>query len=245
MEAYIHSIEPDGDSLVVMFSGCDYKCRYCNTPGLLEFKTGEVLDVKEAKRLITESGCSKVLFTGGEPLLQRAALLELASHAKAKRKRVIIDTNASKPEAIASLLDAKAVDELLVDIKAPAASFSAVTKAGTFFKSAEELYREFLETVSLLKAREEEVVITFLTLITPGLVYKKEDVLALADLLDGFDAEWHLVPFNPAVTLDSGLRGVAPPTTKFLENLASFIRKEYPNARVRVAEPRQPGKAPS
>ncbi len=236
MEAYIHEAVADGDRFVVRFSGCDYKCRYCNVPHLVEFQTGETMGTKEVKALLDAASCTVALFTGGEPLLQRQALAELLRHCKGRGMRTIVDTNASKPDALRALLDEGLVDELIIDVKAPAASFGRVTQAATFFKPAGELFREFSASLALLKGRREAVTLTFRTLITPGILYRKEEILAIASMLDGLDAEWLLAPFSPEVTLDPALGGVAPPTPKFLENLASFVRKEHPGLRVSVAE---------
>lgn len=232
MEAYITEAETYGDQFVVLFSGCDYKCPFCNTPHLVEFQTGEVQETREVMRLMEKSPASSVFFSGGEPLLQRQALLELLHHAKSIGKKGVIDTNGSKPEAIKQLLEEGLVDEFIVDVKAPAESFGKVTKAATFFKPARELYDEFLQ--SLQHLRESKATITFKTLITPGLLYKKEEILGIASLLDGFDAEWLLLSFSPERVLDSTLKGVSPPTTRFLETLASFVRKKYPAMRIRT-----------
>ncbi len=236
MDAYIHEILLGHDMVIVRFSGCDYRCPNCNTPGLVEFQTGELLDTREAARLIDELGKDRVKFTGGEPLLQRQALLELLRHCRKKGYRTIVDTNASKPEAVQSLVEGKLVDEFHVDVKAPLAGFAQATKAGTFFKPAAELFNEFKESLKILEKNQNTIALSFTTLIVPGLVYKKEDLLELARLLQNFDAEWHLLPFDPSITLDPALRGVAPPTTKFIDTLAGFIRKEYPNVNVLVGQ---------
>jgi pyruvate formate lyase activating enzyme len=236
METYVHDVVLDGDSVTVWFSGCDFKCRFCNVPHLVEFNTGEVLDTRQIAAQIDTSGARTVLFTGGEPLLQRQALFELLRHCAKRGLRTIVGTNASKPDVLKGLLDEHLVSEFQVDVKAPARSFGKVTRAATFFKSEEELYQEFESSLALLRNKERRgvAVVVFKTLIVPGLLYKKEDLLELARLLSGFDAEWLLEPFDPARTLDPALRGVSPPTRGFLENLAGFVRKEYPELHVRV-----------
>jgi len=234
MEAYIHELSACDDELVVRFSGCDYKCRYCNTPELVEFRTEELMPLKEAYAAIDAAGKRTVVFSGGEPLLQRQALLALLRHCRKHGLRTVLDTNASKPEAIRILLDEGLIDEFRVDVKAPLPIFDRVTKAATFFKPTTALFAEFKESLRLLKARPKGVALSFSTVIAPGLLYRKEDVLELAILLDGLDAEWLLVPFDPAVTLDRALQGVAPPTRNFLDTLVGFVKKDFPRLDVKA-----------
>ncbi len=234
MEASIHELSTRGDELVVRFSGCDYKCRYCNVPHLVEFRTEEVMPLKEACAAIDATGKQIVVFSGGEPLLQRQALLALLRHCRERKLRTVLDTNASKPEAMRTLLDEGLVDEFRVDAKAPLPGFDRVTRAATFFKPAEELFSEFKKSLRLLKARPASVALSFSTPIIPGLLYKKGDVLELAILLDGLGAKWSLVPFEPAITLDPALEGVSPPTPKFLDTLVGFVKKEFPQLDVKA-----------
>ncbi|MBR9693346.1 radical SAM protein [Candidatus Woesearchaeota archaeon] len=234
MDAYIREVLSDGDSAVVRLSGCDYRCRFCNVPDLVEFQTGEQRELREVMAEITALAPNAVVFTGGEPLLQRQALLELLKQCKAKGYRTIVDTNASKPDVIKSLLAESLVDEFRVDVKAPLASFDKVTKAATFFKPAEALFMEFTESLTLLKSNQKNLTCSFKTVVTPSLIYKKEEFLELGKLLDGFQGEWLLVPFNPEVTLDPSLQGVAPPTARFLDTLVGFIKKEYPKLDVKA-----------
>lgn len=194
------------------------------------------MDTREAATLIDEMAKEHVLFTGGEPLLQRQAIIELLKHCKKRGLTTIIDTNASKPETIKQLLDEGLVDEFRVDVKATEATFDKVTKAATFFKPAEELHEEFTRSISSLANRERDVKLSFLTVITPGLLYKKEDLLELARLIEPCDAEWQLHPFSPERTLDPTLKGVSPPTKKFLATLLTFIKKEFPTLQVSILE---------
>ncbi len=236
MDAYIHEVTVIDGTLVITFSGCDYRCRYCDVPHLVEFRTGEVKETKEVAAFIASTGATKALFTGGEPLLQKRPLLELLRTCRQRGLRTAVDTNAGKPDVITALLDERLVDEFIVDIKAPASGFDRVTRSGTFFAPVTQRHEEFLTSLRILNERQDEALLSFKTLITPGLIYKKEDILAIAATLEGFDAEWVLAPFNPTRTLDPSLQGVAPPTRKFLETLACFVRKAHPSVRVRVGE---------
>lgn len=235
MEAYISDVIDVDGTVTILFSGCDYNCPACNTPQLVEFQTGEQHDLRIIQASIAAAAPERILFTGGEPLLQRQALLTLLTWCREQTAaRLVIDTNASKPAVIEELLQKGLVDELQVDVKAPRSAFDRVTHASTFFIPAEQLYDEFEESLAILAEHQQDVALSFTTLIVPGLLYAKEDLLALAAMLAPFDAEWTLTAFTPEVTLDKRLGGLRPPSEEFLENLAAAIRAEHPTLRVRV-----------
>jgi pyruvate formate lyase activating enzyme len=244
MDAYIHEAALAGDTFLILFSGCNFQCRFCNTPHLVEFRTEERMVLRDVKALLSSSGATKALFSGGEPLLQRQALLDLATHAKQKGLTIILETNASKPETLKTLLDAGLLDEVVVDVKGAWPAFEKASRSGTFFQPAAEIYEDTQKCLALLR-QHDGVTITFKTVITPGILYKKEDLLGIAQLLRGFDAEWLLVPFDPTNTLDPTLKAVAPSTERFLENLAGFVKQQYPKLRVKVAESAVPSQEPS
>ena len=80
------SIEGEGilfgtKTMFVRLAGCPLKCHWCDTPYALDFRSGEALTLEDAKHAIS-SGLKphtyKVNFTGGEPLVQHEAVIELA-----------------------------------------------------------------------------------------------------------------------------------------------------------------------
>ena len=59
MQAFISEIVPAGSVdfskdlfMKIYFSGCDFKCSYCNTPDLLETKFDHVVELKDIKKEI-------------------------------------------------------------------------------------------------------------------------------------------------------------------------------------------------
>lgn len=63
-------------SVFVRFGECNLRCNFCDTDfltGLVDMTTNAVVDF-----ILAESnGCRNIVFTGGEPLLQQQALIEL------------------------------------------------------------------------------------------------------------------------------------------------------------------------
>jgi organic radical activating enzyme len=88
------SIEGEGllfgtKTMFVRMAGCPLKCHWCDTPDSLPIESGKEYSVQDAKSFISESlqpNTYKVNFTGGEPLAQHEALIELARFAKEEQK---------------------------------------------------------------------------------------------------------------------------------------------------------------
>ena len=84
------SIEGEGifvgkKTLFIRFSGCYLKCRWCDTKYALPLDSGTDYQIDEIKDLIIKElqpFTYKVNFTGGEPLLQIEAVIELADFIK-------------------------------------------------------------------------------------------------------------------------------------------------------------------
>ena len=84
------SVEGEGilfgtKTMFVRLSGCPLKCHWCDTPYALPMESGDIISTTRAKQLISEQlqqHTYKVNFTGGEPLAQHEAVIELASYVK-------------------------------------------------------------------------------------------------------------------------------------------------------------------
>lgn len=84
------SIEGEGvfvgkKTLFIRLSGCHLKCRWCDTKYALPLDSGTDYQIDEIKDLIIKElqpFTYKVNFTGGEPLLQTEAVIELADFIK-------------------------------------------------------------------------------------------------------------------------------------------------------------------
>ncbi|NQU98751.1 anaerobic ribonucleoside-triphosphate reductase activating protein [Candidatus Woesearchaeota archaeon] len=244
MQAFIAEIIPAGGVeftnelyTKIYFSGCDFKCPYCNTPDMLETKFEHQIDLREVKReLENQRGTVEgVLLTGGEPCFQKQALLEVLRKAKELELKTVLDTNGSKPEVIEALLKNELIDIIIMDFKAPFnQDFDKVTKSSTFFKPAENIMEDIKQTLQILKSYDEKVEIVFKTTIVPGLVFRKEDLLKMAEEIEGINAVWELQAFRSGVVTDRMYREINSPTNSFLENLRDAVKKEIPDINIRL-----------
>ena len=82
-------VDGEGIRAVLWTQGCDHKCPGCHNPQTHSFDSGFILDVNEVKKQIDDlEGQDGITFSGGDPLYQTEACLEIAKHAKEKKMNV-------------------------------------------------------------------------------------------------------------------------------------------------------------
>jgi 7-carboxy-7-deazaguanine synthase len=78
-------------SFFIRTSGCNLRCRWCDTPYTSWLPEGERRSTRELVDEANQSGVGHVVVTGGEPLLQRE-LGDLTSRLRAHRLHVTVET---------------------------------------------------------------------------------------------------------------------------------------------------------
>jgi 7-carboxy-7-deazaguanine synthase len=94
------SIEGEGiflgtKTMFVRLAGCPLNCHWCDTLYALPLDSGSDYSIDEAKGLISESlhnNTYKVNFTGGEPLVQHDAVIELAKFVRQKGIKTYLES---------------------------------------------------------------------------------------------------------------------------------------------------------
>ena len=90
MKVYINSLQfnkslVDGPGVrtLVFFQGCDIHCPGCQNPSSWDITKGTAYETKKLANLIKEGTFNgKITITGGEPLMQKKALIELLKELK-------------------------------------------------------------------------------------------------------------------------------------------------------------------
>ena len=137
-------------SFFVRTSGCNLRCRYCDTT--YAYEDGEELLLEEIVSRVTFFGIPRVTVTGGEPLLQEEAPA-LVTALLDQGHTVLVETNGTVP---LSLLDPRAIK--IMDVKCPASgeggktaweNFAHLTARDEvkFVLSSEEDYRFAREVI--------------------------------------------------------------------------------------------------
>ena len=94
------SIEGEGilfgtKTMFVRLAGCPLKCHWCDTPYAIPLDSGSDHSIDEVKALIAKSlhpNTYKVNFTGGEPLLQHEAVIEMAKFVREKGIKTYLES---------------------------------------------------------------------------------------------------------------------------------------------------------
>jgi pyruvate-formate lyase-activating enzyme len=209
--------------LEINFYGNNFNSEFQNKT-YNEFKSDKHQDMQILKRLILEKKPLGIIVKGGEPLLQRQALLFLFRFCKNNNIRTTIKTNLSKPNTLKSLLKYNLIDEIFAKIITDKKGFQKITKCDTFFKNSDEIYNDIIKSLKLLK--KEKVKIKFITEIIPGHVFRKETFLEIAELINDFNSLWILKRFNPEL-YELKFKSIDPPSNNFIENIKEIIKNRY------------------
>ena len=82
-------VDGEGIRAVLWTQGCLHKCPGCHNPQTHSFDDGFLVDIREIEDQIDElEGQDGITFSGGDPLYQVDACLELAKYIKAKKMNI-------------------------------------------------------------------------------------------------------------------------------------------------------------
>lgn len=110
---------PEHVACTVFLSGCNFRCPFCHNASLVTHNASdEEITVSEFMSfLLKRKGIlDGVCITGGEPLLN-AEILDLIKSIRDMGYSIKLDTNGSRPEFLAQLIDEKMIDYVAMDIK--------------------------------------------------------------------------------------------------------------------------------
>ena len=243
MDAFVASIAvstahwKNHTSLVISFAGCNFKCPWCFVQTQLEFKPEFLVPLREIKKKIADnlSFIDSILFTGGEPTLQRQALVSLGHTARSLGLQIGIVTNGTKPDVLKSLLLEGLLDFIALDIKSPFEPllFEEITKSKTYFVKTDEYMNSIHDSIQVLKLHPVDKEIR--TTIIPTFLDSKKNIESIALLLNGLHAEWVLQRYIPSSKKDIFLKP-ADLTISNLSQLRDFASTCLPTAIVSIKE---------
>ncbi len=218
----ISSVEFHGNmSLVIFMSGCPLTCRYCHNVELLDDTTEKSFE--EIKHEIDSSAdfLDAVVISGGEPLMQLDALIEIFTYVRQIGLKTKLDTSGIYPDRIQKLLDLKLLDFVSLDVKTVFSKYRKITGSNVGFQ-----VKKSMELI----AGDENVCLEARTTYVPTL-HTKKDIINLADEIDA--DIFTIQQFRNKNVLDPALEKVEVPNPHDLEKLARET-KPYFKGQIKV-----------
>ena len=212
----ISTVEFHGNmSLVLFMSGCPLTCRYCHNVELLDDVTEKSFeDIKEE---IDSSAdfLDAVVISGGEPLMQIDALIEIFTYVRQIGLKTKLDTSGIYPDKIKQLLDLKLLDFVSLDVKTTFSKYRKITGSNVGF--------QVKKSMELINA-DENVHLEARTTYVPTL-HTKKDIINLADEIE---ADIYIIQqFRNKNVLDPALEKVDVPNPHDLADLAREVRPYF------------------
>lgn len=212
----ISSVEFHGNmSLVLFMSGCPLTCRYCHNVELLEDTTEKSLE--EVKQEIDSSAdfLDAIVISGGEPLMQTDAIIEILSYVRQIGLKTKLDTSGIYPDKIKKLLDLKLLDFVSLDVKTTFSKYRKITGSNVGF--------QVKKSMELINA-DENVHLEARTTYVPTL-HTKKDIINLADEIEA--DIYTIQQFRNKNVLDPALEKVEVPNPHELADLAREIKPYF------------------
>lgn len=212
----ISSVEFHGNmSLVLFMSGCPLTCRYCHNVELLDDSTEKSFD--EIKREIDSSAdfLDAIVISGGEPLMQIDALIEIFTYVKEIGLKTKLDTSGIYPDKIKQLLDLDLLDFVSLDVKTTFSKYRKITGSNVGF--------QVKKSMELINAKEN-VKLEARTTYVPTLHTKKD----IINLVDEIEADIYTIQqFRNKNVLDPALEKIEVPNPHDLAELAREIKPYF------------------
>lgn len=204
----LSTVDWRGRSVCTVFlRGCPVRCVYCQNSAILSGK--DERELEEIVEMIRGSllAISGAVFSGGEPTMQKDALIALARSAKQMGLVVGVQTNGTYPSTLQALIDGRLVDRIALDIKARWARYNNLL-GGNHVKNVQKSLALCREAHAHGELPEFEVVVT---------------------LFRGYDDEVHDIASEAGdvdIVLQQGVTGeVKPLSEKELQDIADGLNR--------------------
>jgi pyruvate formate lyase activating enzyme len=152
--------------------------------------------------------------SGGEPLVQSDAVIEILEYVKSIGLKTKLDTSGIYPDKLEDIIDAGVLDYVSLDVKAPFSKYKKVTGA-----NVGPQVRKSMNLINNAKINLE-----IRTTYVPTLHTKKD----IHNLVDEIDAEVYTIQqFRNKNVLDPALESVEVPNPHDLRKLAEEIKPYF------------------
>jgi len=223
-------VDYPGEIAAVLFTrGCNMRCPYCHNADLLlsssQSRTNDVEFTEILSYLKQRRGfLDAVVISGGEPTLNREMVEDIRA-IKELGYKVKLDTNGTRPDFLACLIDNQLLDYVAMDIKHKLVYSSYLQAAG---KLSREDFFHIKSSLHLL--REAAVTVEFRTTVVPVL-HTPQDIVEIAREIEGAPL-YTLQQFNPRYTLDASWASQIPYRREEMQDLSEKCRPWVKKVRV-------------
>lgn len=230
-------------AVTLFFRGCSLRCPYCQNHPYLEGSEPVELDLVKEQMRGSSPFVSSVVFSGGEPLMQKA-VVPLAEFAKKLGLSVGIHTNGCHPEMADELVKRKLVDKFFIDIKAPPDSpqlYGKISGCGKYEavkKAPEEIIAALKATIEIADSSGLEL--EFRTTVIRDFVGSGEDIASIAAWISknvkNREVIYVLQQGIPEHSLQQNLRKTRVLEREELYELGKIAKNFLKNVRIRTKE---------
>lgn len=186
---------PEHLAAIIFTQGCNLRCHFCYNPKLVVPQLVAPAKNGAGHSLINEDGLfgflrerqkklDAIVITGGEPTLH-SDLPEFIKKIKELGYLVKLDTNGTNPKMLENLLNARLIDYLAMDLKAPLEKYNLVTGV----KAPLNNIRKSIKMIIASGLPYE-----FRTTVLPEF-HQTEDIEKMGELIKNTD-KWYLQKFQ-------------------------------------------------
>lgn len=213
---------------VIYLPGCNFRCPFCHAKELVtEIETLSNIPLEKVERFLNQKKgwIDSIVVGGGEPTLHND-LPQLLAELKNYGLFVKLDTNGTRPNVLGSLVAAKLVDYIAMDVKAPLIKekYEQVVKAEVDIAAIEGSIQVLLSC---------GINYEFRTTVVPTLL-EGTDILQIARELTGAN-RYVLQQFGSKNTLEEAMSCIKPYSFEELERMAQSAKEFVKNCFVRGA----------
>ena len=211
----ISSVEFHGNmSLVIFMSKCPLACRYCHNVELLEDNTEWSFEKVKDEIDSSADFLDAVVISGGEPLVQTDAVIEILKHVRQIGLKTKLDTSGIYPDHLKRILDLDLLDYVSLDVKTTFSKYRKITGANVGF--------QVKKSMDLIN--DAGVHLEVRTTYVPTLHTKKD----IKNLVDEIEADIYTIQqFRNKNVLDPALEMVEVPNPHELVKLANEIKPYF------------------
>ncbi len=230
-------------AITIFFRGCPLRCLYCQNHPYLEEPDLVELDFVKEQIENSRPFVSAVVFSGGEPLMQKA-IVAIAEFAKELGLLVGIHTNGCFPEMARELVKRKLVDKFFIDIKAPLdnpelyGKIAGWQKYEAVKKTPEEITANVIETIEIAESCDFKPELR--TTVIRDLIGTREEVACIAfwisEHVRNREIIYVLQQGIPEYSLQESLRKNRVLEREELYELGIAAKKFLKNVRIRTKE---------